>query len=84
LTAEQKEKKTKLWLLMDWQAEYPEQYTQNRQRLCNEITTTFATSFTAEVGLAQVVTVPALQVYGKQETGKKYLVNPQMIATAKL
>ena len=38
----------------------------------------------AEVGMEQAVTVEALQVYAKQETGKKYLLNPSATALAKL
>ena len=58
----------------------------DRHKACiaREIATTFTTSYTAEVGLAQAVTVAALNVYGKQETGKKYLLNPQKTAVAKL
>ena len=53
-------------------------------RVAGEILTTFSTSYTAEVGLAQAVTVSALQVYAKQETGKNFLPNPQSVTIAKL
>lgn len=53
-------------------------------RVAGEILTTFSTSYTVEVGLAQAVTVSALQVYAKQETGKKFLLNPQSVTIAKL
>jgi hypothetical protein len=39
------------------------------KRVTAEITTTFTTLYTAEV------TGDALQAYGKQQTGKKYLLN---------
>ena len=54
------------------------------KRVAAEIKTTFATHYTAEVGLAQAVTVEALQVYAKQQTGKKYLLNPRVTTTGKL
>jgi hypothetical protein len=54
------------------------------KRVSGEILTTFATRYTAEVGLAQAVTVGALQVYAVQATGKKYLLNPQSVEIAKL
>ncbi len=47
-----------------------------RQRVANEIKTTFASSYTAEVSLAQALTIDAINTYGKQATGEKYLINP--------
>ena len=47
-----------------------------RQRVANEIKTTFASSYTAEVSLAEALTLDAVKVYGKQATGEKYLINP--------
>jgi NADPH2:quinone reductase len=47
-----------------------------RQRVANEIKTTFASSYTAEVSLSEALTVDAIKVYGKQATGEKYLINP--------
>lgn len=54
------------------------------KRVASEITTTFTTSYTAEVGMEQPVTLSALEVYGKQETGKKYLLVPTKTNAAKL
>lgn len=47
-----------------------------RQRVANEIKTTFASSYTAEVSLAEALTLDAVATYGKQATGEKYLINP--------
>jgi len=47
-----------------------------RERVASEIKTTFASSYTAEVSLAQALSLDAIAVYGKQATGEKYLVDP--------
>ncbi|MBO6656176.1 MAG: zinc-binding dehydrogenase [Pseudomonadales bacterium] len=47
-----------------------------RQRVADEIKTTFASTYTKEVSLAEALTVDAISVYGKQATGEKYLINP--------
>jgi len=47
-----------------------------RQRVANEIKTTFASSYTAEVSLAEALSLDAVATYGKQATGEKYLINP--------
>lgn len=47
-----------------------------RQRVANEIKTTFASAYTAEVSLAEALTIDAINTYGKQATGEKYLINP--------
>lgn len=47
-----------------------------RERVASEITTTFASSYTKEVSLRDVLNLDEIAVYGKQATGAKYLVNP--------
>lgn len=47
-----------------------------RQRVANEITTTFASSYTREVSLAEALQLDSIMVYGKQATGEKFLVKP--------
>ena len=47
-----------------------------RQRVANEIKTTFASHYTQEVSLAEMLTPDAMAVYGKQATGEKFLINP--------
>lgn len=47
-----------------------------RQKVADEIRTTFASGYTAEVSLAGALQVDTLIDYEKKETGKKYLVKP--------
>ncbi|MBQ4833572.1 zinc-binding dehydrogenase [Pseudoalteromonas sp. MMG010] len=48
-----------------------------RQRVANEITTTFASHYTHEVSLNGALQLKAIEGYSKQATGEKYLINPQ-------
>ena len=48
-----------------------------RQRVADELTTTFASHYTDEVSLAGVLDLAAIQTYAKQATGQKYLIRPQ-------
>ncbi|MFP6654127.1 MAG: zinc-binding dehydrogenase [Myxococcota bacterium] len=47
-----------------------------RTRVSAEIKTTFASHYTAEISLAEALTLEAATAYGKQATGEKYLINP--------
>jgi NADPH2:quinone reductase len=47
-----------------------------RQRVAAEITTTFASSYTRTVSLAEALSLDSIAAYGKQATGSKYLVTP--------
>ena len=47
-----------------------------RQRVADEITTTFASHYTQDVSLADMLSESHLPVYAKQATGEKYLVTP--------
>ena len=47
-----------------------------RQRVADEITTTFASHYTSEISLAEMLTQAHLEGYAKQATGEKYLVTP--------
>jgi hypothetical protein len=47
-----------------------------RERVAAEIKTTFASSYTKEVTLAEALRLEEIAVYGKQATGQKYLINP--------
>jgi len=49
---------------------------QLRERVAAEIKTTFASSYTKEVSLAEVLRLDVIAVYGKLSTGQKYLINP--------
>ena len=48
-----------------------------RERVADELTTTFASHYTDEVSLAGVLDLTAIQTYAKQATGQKYLIRPQ-------
>ncbi len=47
-----------------------------RQRVADEIKTTFASSYAKEISLAEALTIDSIKVYGQQATGAKYLINP--------
>ena len=47
-----------------------------RDRVAAEITTTFASGYTARVDLAEALDLAAIGEYGKQATGTKYLITP--------
>ena len=47
-----------------------------RQRVSDELTTTFISHYTDEVSLAGVLGIEAAQTYAKQATGQKFLIRP--------
>ncbi len=47
-----------------------------RQRVADEIKTTFASHYTKEVSLSEALSLEAIADYGKMATGEKYLINP--------
>jgi NADPH2:quinone reductase len=47
-----------------------------RARVSAEIKTTFASSYTKEISLAEALQLETIAAYGKQATGEKYLINP--------
>jgi NADPH2:quinone reductase len=47
-----------------------------RERVAREIRTTFASTYTKEVSLAEALKLDEIAVYGKQATGEKYLICP--------
>ncbi|MDB1125313.1 zinc-binding dehydrogenase [Vibrio algarum] len=48
-----------------------------RQRVAEEISTTFASHYTHEVSLAEALQLQSIASYSKQATGEKYLIIPQ-------
>lgn len=48
-----------------------------RARAAAELTTTFASHFSAEIGLAEMLSLDAIRSYTRRATGTKYLVRPQ-------
>ena len=47
-----------------------------RQRVVDELKTTFASSYSKEISLAQALQPAEIAVYGQRATGTKYLINP--------
>src|SRR5262245_8006020 len=47
-----------------------------RERVAAEIKTTFASTYTKEVSLAQALRIEEIVVYSTQATGQKYLITP--------
>jgi len=67
------------WLLTPFlQKIGPEAAQQLRERVAAEIKTTFASTYTKEVSLAEALSLDAISEYGKQATGEKYLINPNL------
>lgn len=48
-----------------------------RERVAAELKTTFASHYTRQVSLAEALSLDAINVYGKQATGEKFLITPQ-------
>ena len=47
-----------------------------RDRVAAELTTTFASHYTAEISLAQALSPDVIAAYSKRATGEKYLITP--------
>ena len=63
------------WLLFPFMQRIgAERLAQLKQRVADELTTTFASHYTREVGLAEALSAQAVAVYGKQATGEKVLM----------
>jgi NADPH2:quinone reductase len=66
------------WLLTPFLARTSrEDLARLRQRVADELTTTFASHYTDEISLSEVLEVDAMQRYARQATGQKFLVRPQ-------
>jgi len=49
-----------------------------RQRVADEIKTTFASHYTSQVSMADALQIDAIMEYGRQATGQKFLIEPQI------
>ena len=47
-----------------------------RQRVADELTTTFASNYTATIGLAEALKPDVIAAYQRKATGEKYLIDP--------
>lgn len=54
----------------------PKRFEELKQKVADEIKTTFASHYTKEISLEEVLQPENIKVYSKQATGEKYLVNP--------
>ena len=65
------------WLLTPFLQKIGFEATQKlRERVAAEIKTTFASTYTKQVSLAEALKLEEIAVYGKQATGEKYLITP--------
>jgi hypothetical protein len=49
-----------------------------RQRVADEIKTTFASHYTRTISLVDVLKLENIAVYNKRATGEKFLINPSL------
>jgi NADPH:quinone reductase-like Zn-dependent oxidoreductase len=67
------------WLLTPFLARTaPEDLERLRRRVADELTTTFASHYTDEIPLRDLLDVPTLQRCARQATGEKFLLRPQL------
>lgn len=65
------------FLLTPWMRKAPKETVQRmRQRVLDELTTTFASHYTATIGLAEALDPEVLKAYERKATGEKYLIDP--------
>ena len=65
------------WLLTYFLMKTPPAEAQKlRQRVADELKTTFASHYTAEIGLAEALDPKVVAAYNRKTTGAKYLINP--------
>ncbi|SEK15420.1 MULTISPECIES: zinc-binding dehydrogenase [unclassified Variovorax] len=65
------------WLLFPFLGKLGDEGTKRlKARVVAELKTTFASKYTREVSLVEMLQLDAIGVYGKQATGEKFLLNP--------
>ncbi|MHC6227096.1 zinc-binding dehydrogenase [Pseudomonas sp. X10] len=65
------------WLLFNYLPKAgPEVVQRLRQRVTNELTTTFASHYTRTIGLADVLQPDVLRAFDRKATGEKFLIDP--------
>ena len=65
------------WLLTPFlQKVGTEEAAKLQQRVAREVKTTFASTYSQIVSLAETLTIDAIRTYGKQSTGQKFLIDP--------
>ncbi|MBY8826163.1 zinc-binding dehydrogenase [Sphingomonas colocasiae] len=67
------------WLLTPFMAKAgPEVVGRMRQRVLDELKTTFASHYTRTIGLAEALQPDVVQAYQNKATGEKYLIDPSL------
>ncbi len=56
----------------------PEKFTEMKKRVADEITTTFKSEFYKEISLEEAIMPDTICAYAKQQSGRKYLINPTL------
>ncbi|HEX4694785.1 zinc-binding dehydrogenase [Sphingomonas sp.] len=56
----------------------PEMMQKLRQRVADEILTTFASGYTSEISLAEAIAPDTIRGWQRKATGEKYLINPSL------
>ena len=65
------------WLLFPFLQKLGDAQTQAlKQRVAAELKTTFSSSYSKVISLAEALQVQAIAIYGQRATGTKYLINP--------
>jgi NADPH:quinone reductase-like Zn-dependent oxidoreductase len=65
------------WLLTPFLIKVgPAEAAKLRQRVADELKTTFASHYTAEISLAEALEPAVMAAYNRRATGEKYLINP--------
>lgn len=68
------------WLLTPFLMKIgPVEVAKLRQRVADEIKSTFASHYTTTISLANVLNADAIARYNKKSTGEKYLINPNKL-----
>jgi NADPH2:quinone reductase len=65
------------WLVTTFMREIgPASLRQLKERIVRDLRTIFASRYSKEISLAEVLHLDVMAAYRKRETGQKYLVNP--------
>ena len=65
------------WLLMPFLGSLaPEDHVRLRSRVASELTTTFASTYTDQIGLTEALDLEVMQQYAAMATGRKFLITP--------
>ena len=59
-------------------AHQPKDLARLRQRVADELTTTFASHYTEQISLREALDLETLRRYARQATGQKFLLRPQL------